>query len=435
MNHPTTQSQENQDNRWAALSLSFWREILADFHPRNFAVRLWNDTTLEAEEGQPTLFTFVLRHPGALRKMFLPANERTLGEAYIYDDFDVEGNLESAFALVEYLTRQNRGVGQNLKSLFQLLRLPSGSRARGGRQAARLTGRRHSTERDRQAVTYHYDVSNDFFSLWLGKRMLYSCAYFATPSDDLDTAQERKLDYVCRKLRLRPGERLLDIGCGWGGLLIYAASKYGVNAVGITLSRPQADLAMDWVRREGLSDRCQVLVKDYREVSALGMFDKLVSIGMFEHVGESRLPEYFERAWEVLHPGGVFLNHGIAQMVPMAPRKGPSFSEHYVFPDGELLPISMTLRIAEEKGFEVRDLESLREHYSLTLRHWIRRLEARREEARSVTDESTYRVWRLFMSGAAHQFESCETNVYQALFVKPHQGKSGFPLTRNDWYQ
>jgi cyclopropane-fatty-acyl-phospholipid synthase len=192
---------------------------------------------------------------------------------------------------------------------------------------------------------------------------------------------------------------------------------------------------MDWVRREGLSDRCQVLVKDYREVSALGMFDKLVSIGMFEHVGESRLPEYFERAWEVLHPGGVFLNHGIAQMVPMAPRKGPSFSEHYFFPDGELLPISMTLRIAEEKGFEVRDLESLREHYSLTLRHWIRRLEARREEARSVTDESTYRVWRLFMSGAAHQFESCETNVYQALFVKPHQGKSGFPLTRNDWYQ
>jgi cyclopropane-fatty-acyl-phospholipid synthase len=278
-------------------------------------------------------------------------------------------------------------------------------------------------------------VSNDFFSLWLGKRMLYSCAYFATPSDDLDTAQERKLDYVCRKLRLRPGERLLDIGCGWGGLLIYAASKYGVHAVGITLSRPQADLAMDWVRREGLSDRCQVLVKDYREVSELGMFDKLVSIGMFEHVGESRLPEYFERAWEVLNPGGVFLNHGIAQMVSMAPRKGPSFSERYVFPDGELLPISMTLRIAEEKGFEVRDVESLREHYTLTIRHWIRRLEARREEARSVTDETTYRVWRLFMSGTAHQFDCCETNVYQALFVKPHQGKSGFPLTRNDWYQ
>lgn len=435
MDHSTTKSQTRSGDRWVELALTFWRDILADYHPRNFAIRLWDGTSLAAEEGQPTRFTFVLKGPGSLRRMFLPTNELTLGEAYVYGDFDVEGDMESVFSLTEYLTKQKRSIGEKLKSLRLLLRLPSSHRGRIGRQAARLSGGRHSTERDRQAVTYHYNVSNDFFSLWLGKGMVYSCAYFVSPSDDLDTAQERKLDYVCRKLRLRPGERLLDIGCGWGGLVIHAASKYGVNAVGITLSKPQADLAMDRIRREALSDRCQVLVKDYREVDELGMFDKLVSIGMFEHVGESRLPEYFDRALDILRPGGVFLNHGIAQMASMAPRKGPSFSDHYVFPDGELLPINTTLRIAEEKGFEVRDLESLREHYALTLRHWIRRLEACHEEARRVTDETTYRVWRLFMSATAYQFESCETNVYQALLVKPRHGKSGLPLTRSDWYK
>ncbi len=265
--------------------------------------------------------------------------------------------------------------------------------------------------------------------------MVYSCAYFQSPGEDLDTAQERKLEYVCRKLCLQKGERLLHIGCGWGGLVLYAAEKYGVEAVGITPSRPQAELAATRIQNRGLGDRCRVLVKDYRRIEEWGTFDKLVSIGMFEHVGESRLSEYFERAWKLLRPGGVFLNHGIGQMVTGPARRGPSFSDRYVFPDGELLPISTTLRVAEEQGFEVRDVESLREHYMLTLRQWVQRLEAQHEEARRVTDETTYRTWRLFMSGSAYQFRSNEINVYQSLLVRAGEGKSGLPLTREDWYR
>ena len=213
-----------------------------------------------------------------------------------------------------------------------------------------LRGRRHSIERDRQAVRYHYDVSNDFYALWLDRRMVYSCVTFHSPDDDLDTAQEQKLDYICRKLRLQPGQRLLDIGCGWGGLVIYAAKHYGVDATGITLSQPQAELSNARIAGAGLSERCQVLVRDYREMDEPGGYDALVSVGMFEHVGAALLPAYFELAQRLLKPGGVLLNHGIASTMAERPQRGPSFSNTYVFPDGELVPISTTLRAAEGAG-------------------------------------------------------------------------------------
>ena len=284
-------------------------------------------------------------------------------------------------------------------------------------------------------MTYHYDVSNEFYALWLDEQMVYSCAYFATADEDLDTAQTRKLDYLCRKLRLRPGERLLDIGCGWGGLVIHAARKYGVDALGITLSKNQATLANERIERAGLQKRCRVEVRDYRDLNETGGFEKIVSVGMFEHVGESQLPLYFQQAWQLLRPGGVFLNHGIANR-PIDPNpKGPTFKNRYVFPDGELVPINVTLRFAEEAGFEVRDVESLREHYVLTLRHWARRLELHREEALQVVDEPTYRVWRLFLPGSAYGFAAGLLNVFQAVLLKPDEGRSGLPLTRADWYR
>ena len=264
--------------------------------------------------------------------------------------------------------------------------------------------------------------------------MVYSCAYFATPEEDLDSAQERKLDYICRKLRLCRGERLLDIGCGWGGLIMHAAAHYGVEAVGITLSAPQAELARQRLRESGLSDRCRVEVSDYRDIEHGQLYDKIVSVGMFEHVGEAFLPEYFNRAYELLRPGGVFLNHGIAYSATYH-RRGPSFSERYVFPDGEMVPINTTIRAAELSGFEVRDIESLREHYELTLHHWVRRLEAQAEQARAISDDTTYRIWRLYMAGSAHGFRTGRLNVYQTLLVKPRQGDSGLPLTREDWYR
>ncbi len=369
--------------------------------------------------------------------MFWPPGELSLAEAYIHDDFDVEGRIEAVFPLADRLLEGRRSVTERLLHGRRLLSLPHarrGDRPQTGREAARLGGRRHSRGRDRLAVTYHYDIPGEFYALWLDERMVYSCAYFATPDEDLDAAQERKLDYICRKLRLQGGERLLDIGCGWGGLLIHAARRYGVEALGITLSEPQAELANERIRNAGLTGRCRVEVRDYREVYDPEGFDKLVSVGMFEHVGEALLPDYFGRAYRLLRPGGVFLNHGIARNIDVPVRRGPSFISRYVFPDGELVPISTTVRAAERGGFEVRDVESLREHYALTLKHWVRRLEASAEEARRITDENTYRVWRLYMSGSAHGFTKGRLNIYQTLLSKPDRGRSGLPLTRADWY-
>ena len=414
--------------------LLFLQDLLGGLHPRDFAVRLWDGSTLEEEPGEPRRFTMVLKHPGALRALFRSPSELSLGEAYLYDDFDIEGDIESAFALADHLVHLQPGVGEYLRFARLLLALPSLDRTHAVRPSERLRGLRHSRSRDRLAVTYHYDVSNAFYSLWLDDRMVYSCAYFASPGEDLDVAQERKLDYICRKLRLRSGERLLDIGCGWGGLVLHAALRYDVEALGITLSQPQATLANERIRRAGAADRCRVEVRDYRDVDGPGAFDKLVSVGMFEHVGESRLSEYFGRAFRLLRPGGAFLNHGISCNPAFPPVPGPSFADHYVFPDGELVPLGVTLRAAEANGFEVRDVESLREHYVLTLRHWVRRLEARREEACRAAGEMPYRLWRLYMAGAAHKFRMGRNYVYQVLLAKPDRGASGLPLTRADWY-
>jgi cyclopropane-fatty-acyl-phospholipid synthase len=343
---------------------------------------------------------------------------------------DLEGDLEAAFEFADRLFASELPLAAKLR-LGAMAVIPR--KLGGGRRAAELKGRAHSSERDRTAVRYHYDVSNDFFALFLDKSMTYSCAYFRSAADDLETAQEQKLDYLCRKLRLKPGERLLELGCGWGGLLIHAARKYGVNAFGITLSAPQAELARERIRQAGLASRCRVEVCDYREIESEPRFDKLVSVGMFEHVGEALLPEYFSRAWHLLRPGGVFLNHGIAASATFQP-KGPSFIEKYVFPDGELVPLNTTIRAAESSGFEIEDVESLRRHYELTLRHWSARLQANAEEARRLTDDVTYRIWRIYMAGSAHGFRVGRMNLCQLLLNKSEHGCSELPLTREDWY-
>ncbi len=421
----------------AQLTLNLLESLIPAEARQQVGVKLWDGTSWPDETPRPA--TLVLKHPGALRAMFIPGTEVGLGEAYLYDDFDIEGSAEAIFGLADTFTNNDLNWQKKLRAGAELTRLPATRRTfKARRGPAKLSGRKHSVERDRQAVTYHYDVSNDFYSLWLDRRLVYSCAYFRSAQDGLDAAQEQKLDLICRKLRLKPGQRLLDLGCGWGGLILYAAQHYGVDATGITLSQPQADLANERIRAAGLSDRCRALVQDYREVPAddTHFYDVLVSVGMFEHVGAVKLPAYFAQAWNLLRLGGVFLNHGIAcSMAALAGNGGPSFSEAYVFPDGELVPISTTLRAAEEAGFEVRDVESLREHYAMTLRQWVRRLEAHHQEALKYVDEPTYRVWRLYMSGSAYGFSAGRLNVYQSLLVKQDaQGRSGLPLTRSDWY-
>lgn len=415
------------------VSVEGLEELLDDYPRPNFKVRLWDGSTWGSDP-HPR-FTLVLKHAGALREMFLRPSELTLGEAYIFDDFDVEGDIEAAFDLGDYLVSKDINLLSSLHLAGLLRKLPATPQPRTGRQPATLRGSVHSKGRDCQAIGYHYDLPHEFFNLWLDQRMVYSCAYFKNKEEtDLDTAQHRKLDYICRKLRLRQGDCLLDIGCGWGALVIHAAAHYGVRAVGITLSLPQAEVARRRIQDSGLNDRCRVEVCDYRDFDSAQQYDKLVSVGMFEHVGEALLPEYFARAWQSLRPGGVFLNHGIA-LPTNHPENGPSFIDRYVFPDGELVPISASVGVAERSGFEVRDVESLREHYALTLHHWVRRLEAHAEEARRITDETTYRIWRLYMAASAHRFRLGQLNIYQVLLAKSLQGEGGMPLTRADWYR
>jgi cyclopropane-fatty-acyl-phospholipid synthase len=417
-------------DRHREIAIKILDDLFSEADLSEVGVQLWESTRWPDENPKRALL--VLNHPGALRRMFLPGSELGLAEAYLYNDFDIEGDIEAIFGLAESLASVARDYRQRIKLGLNLLRLPRvGHHTPGIRGRSRMRGERHSIERDRQAIAYHYDVSNDFYSLWLDRNMVYSCAYFRTPEDGLDQAQIQKLDHICRKLRLRQGDRLLDIGCGWGGLVIHAAREYGVEALGITLSQPQAHLAMDRIAQANLGERARVAVKDYRELNDWGRYDALSSVGMFEHVGEARLETYFRRAHALLRPGGVFLNHGITRRASDPPRPGRTFSDVYVFPDGELSPISTSLRIAELVGFEVRDVESLREHYAITLRHWVHRLEQAHERALEFVDEPTYRVWRLFMSGSAYGFSTGRLNVHQALLVKPGPGgRSGIPLTR-----
>ena len=382
--------------------------------------------------------------------MLLPPRELALGEAYLDGDWDLEGDIVAAMRLGDSFERLAMSPRDVLLLARQVMALPGKSARNGadgaarGRQRASLAGAEHSKERDRRAVTYHYDVGNEFFSLFLDRRMVYSCGYFPTGQEDLDAAQEAKLEHICRKLRLKPGERLLDIGCGWGGLIMYAAEKYGVEALGITLSQPQADLANRKIAAAGLAARCRAAVMDYRDLASHGPFDKIASVGMVEHVGRAKLPQYFQVAWMGLKPGGLFLNHGITSAAKDAGSSNlldrhlfqrGAFILKYVFPDGELIPVGDMLAVAERAGFEVRDVESWREHYALTLRHWVRRLEENKEEALRQVDERTYRVWRLYMAGCSHAFSTARLSVHQSLLARPDsQGSCCHPMSRRDLY-
>jgi len=413
-------------------------ESLLAGYERDFEVRLWDGTVLEPASDRTPRFTFVLKHPGSLRALLWPPSQLTMAEAYLYDDIDLEGSLDGVFRLADHLLVERRwSAAERLKLARRLLRLPSERAPRVGRGPARLRGARSSLLRSRKAVGYHYDLPPEFYALYLDRRMVYTCGYFGSEEDSLDTAQERKLDHICRKLRLQPGERLLDIGCGFGGLILHAAKRYGVDALGVTLSPPQADYANARIAEAGLADRVRVEVRDYRELDEPEVFDKVASICMFEQVPEDELPDFFARAGALLRPGGVFLNQGIAAHADFerTARRGPSFIERYVFPDGGVVSISAALRAAESAGLEVRDVEGLREHYVLTLRHWVSRLEQNAQEARALADDVTYRVWRLYMAGSAYQMEQGRLNVYQALLAKPDRGAVRLPLTRDDLYE
>jgi cyclopropane-fatty-acyl-phospholipid synthase len=418
---------------------------------RSFDVRFW-DGTIEHGKGTAP-FALHLNTPYALRRMLVPPSELSITEAIIRGDIDVPGNLEAAVGLsdeIGYRLQTKKAMANLVKLVMALPRDHRDDLAdRQFSSSARALGSRHDPDRDAAAIKFHYDIGNDFYKLWLDERMVYSCAYFDdwtnVGADTLDAAQEAKLDLICRKLRLQPGERLLDIGCGWGALIIHAAKNYGVTATGITLSEEQADLARERIEEAGVSNRCTVAIRDYRTLGTgePEEYDKISSIGMVEHVGEAKLAEYFECAFRVLKSRGLFLNHGIISLSDPRPitikerafRKlwrADAFIDKYVFPDGKLYALHKVISAAERIGFETRDVESLREHYARTLRLWVRRLEAHEGEAIAIIGERTYRVWRLYMSASARAFSTAAIGIVQTIFAKPDRaGAVLIPPTRD----
>ena len=403
------------------------------------------DGTVLRESNGPLEATIILSQPAILRVLLARASDLGAGEAVMRGDIAVEGNIERALAAMDDVAaartpREWISIAAQAAKLPQLPLLPRAVPPR-----ARLRGRVHSIERDRAAIAHHYDVSNDFYALWLDSNMTYSCAYFADDRDTLDRAQVRKHDLICRKLRLKPEERLLDVGCGWGGFIRFAAREYGAYAVGITLSRRQAEYAQARIARENLEHRCHVELLDYRELANLGSFDKAASVGMVEHVGDQNLDRYFKSVFDALVPGGLFLNHGIVAQQPtatglrgLAERFFPQrsrFTENYVFPDGQMPRLAPMTEAALRGGFEVRDVENLREHYTQTLRYWVRRLEGHESRARSIVGDATYNVWRFWLAGSAHSFATGRLGVVQMLLAKlTADARALVPRTRADIY-
>jgi cyclopropane-fatty-acyl-phospholipid synthase len=401
-----------------------------------FTLRFWDGSSLPAADvvsaaavERSRAPTVVVRDPLAFAHVVHEPNQVGLARAWVAGLLEAD-DLEALLALRERFRGLRLTVADRARLLMAAARVGGArllSRPPIPSVEARVGGRRRSLARDKASVRHHYDLSNHFYRLLLGPSLVYSCAYFASPHDTLESAQERKLDLICRKLRLRAGERLLDVGCGWGSLVIHAAERYGVEAVGVTLSPVQAELARERIARAGLESRASVRVADYREV-ADGPYDKIASVGMYEHVGRAEIPSYVRTIRALLRPGGLFLNHGITRLRSESPR-GDTFITRYVFPDGELHPLSDLMLALHAASFEARDVESLREHYVLTLRRWLENLDRNREEVMSEVGPERERAWRLYMLGSASAFEVGEIAVYQVLAARDG-APPGLPLGR-----
>ena len=417
------------------------------FHSFNGALslRLWSGITRRLgnapADGMEPRFTLVCRNPGVVRSMIIGRDRLRLAEAYFRGDLDIEGDFFAALGLKDHLNNIRLRLRDRLITIFSAARLgssadspPSQTVQRASLQGPVVTAQ--SKTENRASIEFHYDVSNEFYALWLDDAMVYSCAYFEHPDDTLEQAQWAKLDHICRKLRLAPGDRFLDIGCGWGALAIHAAQHYDVQVHGITLSPRQLELARQRIAQAGLEDRVTVELRDYRDLSGESVYDKVASVGMFEHVGLKNLPVYFATVHRLLKPSGLFLNHGITHDVEgWEKTSSTEFINRYVFPDGQLDTISNIQRGMERARFEIVDVEALRPHYALTLRHWVARLERNHEQALRYVSESTYRVWRLYMAACALEFESGEIGVYQVLASKRSVGAAQLPLTREHLYR
>ncbi|MFV0454398.1 MAG: C17 cyclopropane fatty acid synthase CfaB [Pseudomonas sp.] len=376
-------------------------------------LQLWDGKAIDL--GPAPSVTLAINDPKIVADLAHPSLDM-LGAAYVEGRLDLDGPLDEVIR-----------IGDEL------------SRALGKDKAAVPLPASHDKATDAEAISYHYDLSNDFYQLWLDRDMVYSCGYFETGTEDLDQGQQAKLRHLCRKLRLKPGERLLDVGCGWGGLARFAAREFGVEVFGITLSREQLKLGRERVAAEGLEGQVQLELMDYRDLPRNGQFDKVVSVGMFEHVGQANLPLYCQQLSEVVRPGGLVMNHGITSRHidgrPVGHGAG-EFIGRYVFPHGELPHLVKIGACISESGLEIVDVESLRLHYARTLDFWSRRLEASLDEARRLVPERALRIWRVYLAGCAYGFRHNWINLHQILATKPHKdGSHELPWSRADLYR
>jgi cyclopropane-fatty-acyl-phospholipid synthase len=377
-------------------------------------LKLWNGHQVDL--GPAPSVTIVVKDPRLVSDFTHPSLD-LLGTAFVEGRLEMEGSITEVVRLCDELTHALTGDDE-LASPFRT---------------------HHDKDTDAASIAYHYDLSNDFYQLWLDREMVYSCAYFKTGNESLEQAQLDKLEHLCRKLRLKPGEYLLDVGCGWGGLARFAAREFGAKVMGITLSREQLNLARERVRAEGLDGQIDLQLLDYRDLPQDGRFDKVVSVGMFEHVGHANLALYAERLFGAVREGGLVMNHGItARHTDGRPvgRGAGEFIGRYVFPNGELPHLSMISASLSEAGLEIVDVESLRPHYARTLEQWSSRLESRLEEAAAMVPEHALRIWRLYLAGCAYAFAKGWINLHQILAVKAYSdGRTELPLTRADLYR
>jgi cyclopropane-fatty-acyl-phospholipid synthase len=391
------------------------RELATALPARPFEVTFWDGTTVPATNGTAT--TFHVRSPVALAHVLRAPGQLGLGRAYVSGALEVD-DLEAALRVVDTYEAPPLDRRAQLRLALAAARACGPMRPPPVPDAElRPRGRRHSIDRDRRSVRHHYDLSNDFFALFLDRSMTYSCAFFSRDGSSLEAAQTAKLGLTASKLALEAGQRVLDVGCGWGSFAIHAAREYGVSVTGITLSEPQARLARERVAEAGLSDKIEIRVMDYRELAG-EPFDAIASIGMVEHVGASRIDEYARTLARLLRPGGRLLNHGIARLRLGEPEAGP-FSERYVFPDAAPLHLSRIQLALERAGLETDHVEGFRSDYAETLRHWARRLDEHRDQAERLVGPERLRVWRLYLRAARNGFETGFTSVFQVRCTKP----------------
>lgn len=405
-------------------------DILMRGYRGRAALQLWNGVRVAGP--RDAACTAIFHDPSVIRDFILHRDLVRAAEAYLTGLVEIEGNVESLFDTVDFLQAREPSLGAREKAalLWHAWNLPKGLPAEA---LSSMRAAKAASVNSRESIGHHYDVGNEFYRLFLDPELVYSCGYFRTRDRSLAQAQQDKMDIICRKLRLAKGDRLLDIGCGWGALVLWAARHYGVKAHGITLSEQQHQLALERIREMGLEDRVLVELRDYRELDDTEAYDKVVSVGMFEHIGPDAYPEYFGIIRRVLRPGGVLLNHGIVNDSGWRDTPVRRFLKRYVFPDGSLTRFSEVITAMENAGFQILDAEALRRHYALTLRHWVTNLEQNHERAVELVGEPTYRVWRLYMSGSAYAFEQGGTNIFQVL-ASHARSKLEIPLTREDIY-